>query len=184
MGTGKQTYDDQRSKQVRAVSMTSKDVLDKLYSTPYCEVTNEDRILKSKGSGTYGEEIIEITKSVADAGFEEICVRGSGIRNRTRRTRAVDLRGRCNVVTFFLVPELRRNHRTCCCHSNSPRGHYDVDNTRLSQDILVRDRTGEIRPLTTKTYIIKSLKYDLLSRNALDKAGYRIVLDGIRSVCC
>jgi hypothetical protein len=39
----------------------------------------------------------------------------------------------------------------------------------------VRDRTGELRPIITKTYIIKSLKRDLLSGKALNRAGYRIV---------
>jgi hypothetical protein len=41
--------------------------------TPYCEEpeTTEDRILKSKCNGTYGEEIVKITKSVADAFFVE-----------------------------------------------------------------------------------------------------------------
>jgi hypothetical protein len=41
----------------------------------------------------------------------------------------------------------------------------------------VRDRTGELRPLTTKTYIVKNLKYDLLSGKALNKAGYRVIYD-------
>jgi hypothetical protein len=43
----------------------------------------------------------------------------------------------------------------------------------------VRDRTGELRPFTTKTYIevVKNLKRDLLSGKSLNKAGYRIILD-------
>ena len=41
----------------------------------------------------------------------------------------------------------------------------------------VRDRTGELRPITTKTYIVKNLKHDLLSVKGLNKAGYRIVMD-------
>jgi hypothetical protein len=41
----------------------------------------------------------------------------------------------------------------------------------------VRDRTGELRPITTKTYIVNNLKHDLLSGKALNKAGYRIILD-------
>ena len=41
----------------------------------------------------------------------------------------------------------------------------------------VRDRTGEMRPITTKTYIVNNLKHDLLSGKALNKAGYRIILD-------
>jgi hypothetical protein len=40
-----------------------------------------------------------------------------------------------------------------------------------------RDRTGELRPITTKTYIVKDLKHDLLSGKMLNKAGYRIILD-------
>jgi hypothetical protein len=41
----------------------------------------------------------------------------------------------------------------------------------------VRDRTGELRPITTKTYIVKNLKRDLLPGKALNRAGYRIILD-------
>ena len=70
-GTESQTHDGHWSKQVRAASMTSKDVLDKLYSTPYnCEETIEDLISKSKLKGTFGDEIIEITKTLFDAIFE------------------------------------------------------------------------------------------------------------------
>ncbi len=35
----------------------------------------------------------------------------------------------------------------------------------------VGDRTGELRPITTKTYIVKNLKRDLLSGKALNRAG-------------
>jgi hypothetical protein len=41
----------------------------------------------------------------------------------------------------------------------------------------VRDRTGELRPITTKTFIVNKLKHDLLSGKILNKAGYRIILD-------
>jgi hypothetical protein len=41
----------------------------------------------------------------------------------------------------------------------------------------VRDRTGELRPIITKTYFVKNLKRDLLSGKALNRAGYRIVLE-------
>jgi hypothetical protein len=41
----------------------------------------------------------------------------------------------------------------------------------------VRDRTGELRPITTKTYIVKNFKHNLLSGNTLNRGGCRIVLD-------
>jgi hypothetical protein len=41
----------------------------------------------------------------------------------------------------------------------------------------VRDQTGELRPITTKTLIVNKLKHDLLSGKMLNKAGYRIILD-------
>ena len=41
----------------------------------------------------------------------------------------------------------------------------------------VRDRTGELRPLSTKTFIVKNLKHDILSGKALNKAGYRVTYD-------
>ena len=40
-----------------------------------------------------------------------------------------------------------------------------------------RDRIGELRPFTAKTYIVKNLKHDLLSGKMLNKAGYIIFLD-------
>ncbi len=39
----------------------------------------------------------------------------------------------------------------------------------------VRDRTGELTQLTTKTYIVQNLMHDLLSGKALNKAGYRAI---------
>ena len=39
------------------------------------------------------------------------------------------------------------------------------------------DRTGELRPIATKTYIVKNLNHNLLSGKMLNKAGYRILLD-------
>ncbi len=41
----------------------------------------------------------------------------------------------------------------------------------------MRDRTGELSPVTTKTFIVKNLKHDLLSGKMLNKAVYRIILD-------
>ena len=35
----------------------------------------------------------------------------------------------------------------------------------------------ELRPITTKTHIVKNLKHDLLSGKMFNKAGYRIILD-------
>ena len=39
-----------------------------------------------------------------------------------------------------------------------------------------RDHTGELRPITTKTCIVKNLKHDPLSGKMLNKAGYGIIL--------
>ena len=41
----------------------------------------------------------------------------------------------------------------------------------------VKDRTGEIRPITTKAYYVKSLEHDLLGGRALTKEGYCVILD-------
>jgi hypothetical protein len=41
----------------------------------------------------------------------------------------------------------------------------------------VRDRLGTVRPTTTRAFITPGLKYDLLSRKALNKAGYSTILD-------
>jgi hypothetical protein len=36
---------------------------------------------------------------------------------------------------------------------------------------------GNLRPLTTKTFIVKNLKHDLLSGKGLNKAEYRMIFD-------
>ena len=41
----------------------------------------------------------------------------------------------------------------------------------------VKSRTGEIRPLTTKAYIVSSLRADLISVKSLNHQGYRVVHD-------
>ena len=38
----------------------------------------------------------------------------------------------------------------------------------------VRDRTGGLRTITTKTYIVRNLKHDLLSGKMLNIAGFII----------
>ncbi len=41
----------------------------------------------------------------------------------------------------------------------------------------VKSRTDEIRPLTTKAYIVPSLRADLISVKSLNRQGYRVVHD-------
>ena len=41
----------------------------------------------------------------------------------------------------------------------------------------VYDRTGTIRPITTKAYVVKELKQDLLGGRALTSERYRVILD-------
>ena len=39
------------------------------------------------------------------------------------------------------------------------------------------DRTGELRPISVKAYIVPGLRYDLLSVKGLNRAGYRVIHD-------
>ena len=41
----------------------------------------------------------------------------------------------------------------------------------------VKSRTGEIRPLTTKAFIVPPLRSDLISVNSLNRRGYRVIHD-------
>jgi hypothetical protein len=41
----------------------------------------------------------------------------------------------------------------------------------------VYDRTGSIRPITTRALYVKELKQDLLAGRSLTKASYRVILD-------
>ena len=46
----------------------------------------------------------------------------------------------------------------------------------------VRDQTGEIRSITTKTYIVNGLKHDLLSAKGLNKAGEDPEESGVHAI--
>ena len=41
----------------------------------------------------------------------------------------------------------------------------------------MRDRLGTTRPITTRAHITPGLKHDLLSGKALNRAGYKVMLD-------
>jgi hypothetical protein len=58
------------------------------------------------------------------------------------------------------------------------RGGFLVNSTHLSLKMYyVQDRLKEIRPVTTKTYIVSRLKHLLTGKALLYKAGFRIKLD-------
>ena len=44
----------------------------------------------------------------------------------------------------------------------------------------VKSRTGAIRPLTTKAFIVPSLRSDLISVKSLNRQGYRVIHDPIQ----
>ena len=61
-GTRSQTYEDQRSKQVRAASITSEDVLDKLYSHSIARKPLRTEFRNRIAMAHWKNEIIENTK--------------------------------------------------------------------------------------------------------------------------
>ncbi len=79
------------------------------------------------------------------------------------------------IVIFVL--KLNRNYRACSPHPDSS-GDTEMMTTHVClKTYYVRDRTGELGPITTKTYIVCKLKQDLLSGKMLNKEGYKIIFD-------
>ena len=79
---------------------------------------------------------------------------------------------RSNLISAILVLKCFRNYRTFSSHPYSSRRYCDDNNNNA-----VCLKTYHARHITTKTYIVKNLKHDLLSGKMLNKAGYRIILD-------
>jgi hypothetical protein len=113
-----------------------------------------------------------------EARRREICVCGSGIRNRYPRTDAEALicdGGGTSSLSSSLLNCTDVTERVIVIQT-AQGGATMVTTHVCFKTYYVRDRTGKIRPITTKTYIVKTLEHDLLSGKALNKAGYRIVL--------
>jgi hypothetical protein len=180
-GTGEPTYENQRSKQVTvASSLTPRDVLDELYSVPYLkERTSEDIISEHICRGKIGTKIITIPERIANVIFDqkECAFVGAESIFESAEPEALCCDGgattslsssfiNCAEITERVVP------------INTAQGGTVMYTTHVCvKTYFVRDRTGELRPITTKTYIVKNLKHDLLSVKGLNKAGYRIIQD-------
>ncbi len=116
-----------------------------------------------------------------------ICVHGSGINYRTRRTGGVDMQWWCNVVIFFLFLKLQ-NVSSLLKQPNGALRWWRHMSVRLClQTCYVRDRTGEIHPFLTKTYIVKSQAWYIIGESAHQSGIQNLPWWrswGIRSVCC
>ena len=181
MGTGSQTYEHQRSKQVTAASsLTPPEVLDGLYSVPYARTaTLECQHLKAICEGKGGTEIITIPDSIANAIFDlkESAYVGRESELNSAEPEALCCDGgatsslsssflNCSEVTERVVPNQTAQGCTVMLTTHVCLKTY-----------YVRDQTGEICSITTQTYIVNGLKHDLLSVKGLNKAGYRVIYD-------
>ena len=178
MGSCKSAQENQEPKQVTVASSTTPpDVLDRLYSKPYHYFVNQE--LEAICNGTSGTEIITIPEHIAATitGAQECAFVGRESDSDSTETEALCCDGgatsslsssfiNCTEVKERVVP------------IQTAQGGTVMMTTHVClKTYYVRDRTGELRPLTTKTYIVKNLKHDLLSGKGLNKAGYRVIYD-------
>ena len=180
-GSCKSAHENQELKQVTVASSTTPpEVLDRLYSQPYHYYQKfHDQELEAISNGTNGTKIITIPEHVAATifGEQECAFVGRESDSESTETEALCCDGgatsslsssfiNCTDVTERVVP------------IQTAQGGTVMQTTHVClKTYYVRDRTGELRPVTTKTYIVKNLKHDLLSGKALNKAGYRIIYD-------
>ena len=177
--TGEQASEDQMAKQVTVASSTTPMERD-LYSVPYCRAeTLNNKLLSAICKGKSGTEIITNPERIADVIFDkkECAFVGRESELNQAEPEALCCDGgatsslsssflNCAEVTERIVPIQTAQGGTVMLTTHVCLKTY-----------FVRDRTGELRPITTKTYIVKNLKHDLLSGKGLNKAGYRIILD-------
>ena len=138
IGTGSQTYDNQRSKQVTVASSTSTyERFDRLFPIPDLrKQTLENKLLDAICRGVSGSEIIEISNKIADVMCDQsegMCLCLTRIRDRFGRTRSAMLRWWYNLIIIFFTHELLRGDGTCGPNSDSPRRHCNVDNINGSE---------------------------------------------------
>jgi hypothetical protein len=178
---GSETTEDQRSKQVTVASYTTPlEYYDGVYSMPYIDFQSPaNQVAKDENQDNNGSEIIILSKRIADYifGREECAFVGQESELDQAEPEALCCDGgatsslsssflNCTEITERAVP------------IHTAQGGTVMTTTHVClKTYYARDRTGELRPITTKTYIVKDLKHDLLSGKMLNKAGYRIILD-------
>jgi hypothetical protein len=147
IGTGSQTYENQRSKRVTAASSTSPyERFDRLYPIPDLrKQTLENKLLDAICKGISGTEIIEISDKIADVicdqSVKECADVGRESEIDSAEPEALCCSGDALIIIFFTHEWLRRAG-TCDPNSDSPRRHCNADNTLMSQDIFCLRSNG------------------------------------------
>jgi hypothetical protein len=183
IGTGSRTYENQRSKQVTVALSTSQyESFDRLYPIPdLTKQTLDNKLLDTICKGILGTEIIEVSDKIADVICDQ-SVKECAYVGRESEIDSAELEALCcdDGATSSLSSSLMNCSEVTerVVPIQTAQGGTVMLTTHVClKTYFVRDRTCELRPITTKTYIVKNLKRDLLSGKALNRAGYRIVLD-------
>jgi len=144
--------------------MTPPDVFDGLYSTPYSrQQTIEDPMFMADCGENDGMEIITIPERIADVIFD---VEESAFVGRESDDSSEPGALCCDGGA---TSSLSSSFRNCAeitervVSIQTAQGGTVMQTTHVClKTYYVRDRTGELRPITTKTYIVNNLKHDLL----------------------
>ena len=127
--------------------------------------------------GQDGVEIIQISDEAAKAMLEgrECAFMGSEIHYDMDRVLVVDSGATSTLSSSF---ENCTDCKEKVVEIQTAHGDTIMKTTHVClKTFYVRDRLGTTRPITTRAFIAPGIKRDLLSGKALNRAGYRVILD-------
>ena len=165
--TGSESTEDQRSKQVTVASYTTPmEHYDGIYSIPYIDFQSPaNQIYKDESEDNNGSEKIILSNRIADYifGRKECTFVGQESELSSAEPEALCCDGGATSSlssSFLNCTDI--TERAVRIHT--AQGGTVMATTHVClKTYYVRDRTGKLRPITTKTYIVQNLKHDLSS---------------------
>ena len=180
-GSWKSAHENQEPKQVTVASSTTPpEVLDRLYSVPYHRKQMLDiQEVEAICNGKSGTEIITIPEHIAATifGEQECAFVGRESDSDSTEPEALCCDGGATSSLSSSFNNCAEISERVVPIQTAQGGTVMLTTHVCLKTYFVRDRTGELRTLTTKKYIVKNLKHDLLSGKALNRAGYRVIYD-------
>ena len=126
-------------------------------------------------------EIITISKRIADVILDgrkaHLSDKNQGMILQNQRRYAVIMEQQHHCHPHSWIAQKLQNMQSPSIQLKSQDETVMMTTHDCLKTYYVRDQTRELRPITTKTFIVNKLKHDLLSGKMLNKAGYRIILD-------
>ncbi len=172
---GRETPMDMESKQVTSSSNALQKIYDGLSALP--RMTTSDVIMPSNRRVNTWDEKIYIPEGVEQYVLND--VKFAGVSTSTIKCGDDAL-----IIDGGAISTLTKSFENCTLIRpkvvaiQTAGGATSIYTTHIClKTYFFRDRTGTIRPIVVKAYIVPALLHDLLSVKGLNKSGYRVIHD-------